>query len=64
MTEENQETNNKESTEVVEKPKLPKELKRISDTKIKGRIIIFNPENSEFAKNLDIKEPGDYVEKK
>lgn len=43
---------------------IPDKLDKIPDEKIRGRIIIFNAEKSEFAKNLKIEKPGDYVEKK
>jgi len=43
---------------------IPEKLDKIQDEKIRGRIIIFNAEKSEFAKNLKITKPGDYIEKK
>tara|TARA_Y100000310_G_scaffold185433_1_gene185511 strand:+ start:1614 stop:1877 length:264 start_codon:yes stop_codon:yes gene_type:complete len=43
---------------------IPDKLDKISDEKIRGRIIIFDATKSEFAKNLKIEKPGDYVEKK
>ena len=46
------------------KVNLPKELKKTIHDKIKGRIVIFNAEKSEFAKNLKIDKSGDYIEKK
>ena len=63
------EDDKEEETEVeeVKKPKkvnLPDKLDKITDEKIRGRIIVFNPEESEFAKNLELKKAGDYVEKK
>jgi len=53
-----------EENKKSEAPNLPKELERITMEKIKGRIIIFDAKNSEFAKKLNIEKPGDYVEKK
>jgi len=48
----------------MENKEKKKELKKIENEKIKGRVIIFNPEKSELAKNLKIAEEGDYVQKK
>jgi hypothetical protein len=62
LSEESSDTS--DSKKEVKEVKLPDKLDKISDEKIRGRIIVFNPEKSEFAKNLSIKEAGDYVEKK
>jgi len=43
---------------------IPDKLDKIEDTKIRGRIIIFNAKKSEFAKNLNLVKAGDYIEKK
>gem|GEM_PF-3828191 len=39
------------------------ELKKIHLDNIRGRVIIFDPEKSEFAKNLKLKERAEYVQK-
>lgn len=57
------EKNNIEKKE-KEKPNLPKKLENINSEKIKGRIVIFDAENSEFAKNLKLEKAGDYTQKK
>ena len=59
--EEKEQNNNEE-----QKPSanLPKKLETIESEKIRGRIIIFNPDKSEFAKNLNIDKPGDYIQPK
>ena len=43
---------------------IPDKIDKIQDEKIRGRIIIFNPKESEFAKNLNLVKAGDYIEKK
>ena len=59
------EKNNEKQEKVEkEKPNLPKKLENITSEKIKGRIVIFDPENSEFAKNLKLDKVGDYTQKK
>ncbi|MEM3074738.1 MAG: hypothetical protein QW727_02235 [Candidatus Pacearchaeota archaeon] len=58
MTEENDKAVN-----VEENPNLPEIIEKIQNEKIRGRLIIFDIGNSEFAKKLDIKKPGDYMEK-
>lgn len=50
--------------EIDEKPtKKIGKLERVPLEKLRGRVIIFNPEESEFAKNLHIAKAGDYVQK-
>ena len=56
--------NKQEKKEEREKPNLPKELEKIESDKIRGHIIIFDSENSEFAKNLELNKQGDYTQKK
>jgi len=53
-----------EKLEVETPANIPDKLDKISDEKIRGRIIIFDADKSEFAKNLKLTKPGDYVEKK
>jgi hypothetical protein len=58
-----------EDTEDVKKiedtpANIPDKLDKIQDEKIRGRIIIFDADKSEFAKNLKITKAGDYIEKK
>ena len=55
--------NNEKISDSIEEVKLPDKLEKIQDEKIRGRIIIFNSEKSEIAKNLGIKNIGDYTEK-
>ncbi len=43
---------------------IPEKIDKIQDEKIRGRIIIFNVKESEFAKNLNLVKVGDYIEKK
>ena len=43
---------------------IPRKLEKVEDEKIRGRIVIFNAEKSEFAKSLKLSKPGDYIEKK
>ncbi|MFA5993041.1 MAG: hypothetical protein WC796_05020 [Candidatus Pacearchaeota archaeon] len=50
--------------ERAEKPKkVDTKLERVQLDKLKGRVIIINPENSEFAKNLNLSKKGDYTQK-
>ena len=42
---------------------LPNKLEKIQNEKIRGRIIIFNPKESQIANHLGIKNIGDYTEK-
>ncbi len=54
---------------VDEKPeKKPKkkleELEKIQMAKLRGRVVILNPEQSEFAKNLNLNKKANYVKKK
>ena len=53
-----------EKKQEQEKPNLPKELEKIESDKIRGHIIIFDPKNSEFSKNLELNKQGDYTQKK
>ena len=56
--------NNEENLKAeVEKPNLPKELEKIQAEKIRGRVIIFDIKNSEFAKHLGLQKSGDYTQK-
>jgi RNA polymerase subunit RPABC4/transcription elongation factor Spt4 len=48
----------------MEEKKSDKELEKIENNKIRGRVIIINPDKSEFAKNLGLTEKGDYFKKK
>jgi len=59
-----QENNTEEKEEQKPSANLPKKLETIESEKIRGRIVIFNPEKSEFAKNLKIEKPGDYIQPK
>ena len=45
------------------KKKVDTKLEKVQLDKIKGRVIIINPENSEFAKNLNLSKKGDYTQK-
>ena len=47
----------------IEKKKIEK-FEKIQMEKLKGRVIIFNPEQSEFAKNLNLNKKADYIQKK
>lgn len=61
---EDEENNIEETKELVEKPvKKIEKLEKVHLEKLRGRVIIFNPEESEFAKNLNITKAGDYVQK-
>ncbi|HLD98479.1 MAG TPA: hypothetical protein VI815_04080 [Candidatus Nanoarchaeia archaeon] len=53
-----------ENAEKTPVKKTSKKLEKHILEKIKGRVIIINAEESEFAKNLNIKEKGDYNQKK
>ena len=44
--------------------KIKEKLERIPLEKMRGRVIIFNAEKSEFAKNLNLAKRGDYTQKK
>lgn len=59
--------NIQEETEEPREAKTPKKsdlkLDRVVIENLKGRVIIFNPEESEFAKNLKLSKKGDYVQK-
>ena len=59
MAEEKEKQENKEK----QKPKKAEKLERIPTDKIRGRVIIFDPENSEFSKNLELDKRGDYTQK-
>jgi len=56
----------KEESEVKEKKpgKKLKDIEKIITDKLRGRIIIFDADKSEFAKNLELEKEGDYVQKK
>jgi RNA polymerase subunit RPABC4/transcription elongation factor Spt4 len=54
-----------ENQEVVEKKKKKGlDLEKITTSTIRGRVVILNPEESEFAKNLNLKKKGDYQKAK
>ena len=59
-------TDNPKEDNKEEKPKKKKreELEKIDAEKVRGRVIVFNPEKSELAKNLKLEKKGDYVKKK
>lgn len=44
--------------------KKKEELEKIPVDRLRGRIVILNPEESEFAKNLKFNKKGDYFKKK
>ena len=52
-----------EEAEVKKKSKEEK-LEKIPMEKMRGRVIIFDSEKSEFAKNLHLSKKGDYTQKK
>ena len=52
-----------EEAEVKKKTKEEK-LEKIPMEKMRGRVIIFDSEKSEFAKNLHLSKKGDYTQKK
>jgi hypothetical protein len=56
----------KTEEKVEEKPKKKKreELEKFPKDRLRGRIVILNPEESEFAKNLEFNKKGDYFKKK
>lgn len=59
-----QDTKNEESEQTEAKtPKKFEKMEKVVMEKLKGRVIIFNPEESEFAKNLKLVKKGDYVQK-
>ncbi len=58
---ETEENSYSEESEI--KVKKAEKLEKISNDKLKGRVIIINPENSEFAKNLNLHKKGDYMQK-
>ncbi|MFA6022639.1 MAG: hypothetical protein WC781_00970 [Candidatus Pacearchaeota archaeon] len=49
---------------MTDEKKPDTKLEKIQMEKIKGRVIIFNPEQSEFAKALGITKKADYIQKK
>jgi RNA polymerase subunit RPABC4/transcription elongation factor Spt4 len=55
--------NMQEEGEEIKPLKKQDKLDRVVMEKLKGRVIIFNPEESEFAKNLKLVKKGDYVQK-
>jgi len=68
MEEENHKNEIEDEEETEEKEarqKKPVEkLEKINLDKLRGRVIILNPEESEFAKNLGLIKKGDYSKKK
>ncbi|MEK6890525.1 MAG: hypothetical protein AABX03_00125 [Nanoarchaeota archaeon] len=48
----------------TETKKVDKKLEKYILEKLRGRVIIINPEESEFAKNLKLTKKGDYNQKK
>ena len=44
--------------------KIKRELEKIPMDRLRGRVMIFDPEKSEFAKNLELIKKGDYFKKK
>ncbi|MEM3113194.1 MAG: hypothetical protein QXI33_02100 [Candidatus Pacearchaeota archaeon] len=44
--------------------KEDRKLNKIIMEKLRGRVIIFDHEKSEFAKNLHLNKNGDYIQKK
>ncbi|MAG07600.1 hypothetical protein CMI46_02185 [Candidatus Pacearchaeota archaeon] len=55
----------KTEEKVEEKPKKKREeLEKFPKDRLRGRIVILNPEESEFAKNLEFGKKGDYFKKK
>lgn len=51
------------SVEYEQQAEIPEKLEKIHTDKLRGRLVVFNPKESEFAKNLKIDKPGDYVQK-
>jgi len=52
-----------EEEKIKEKKEKKEELKKIQLDSLRGRVIIFDPEKSEFAKNLKLKERAEYIQK-
>jgi hypothetical protein len=52
-----------EEEKIKEKKGKKEELKKIQLDSLRGRVIIFDPEKSEFAKNLKLKERAEYIQK-
>ena len=66
MKDMNENTESEQAIEVEDiekKSKKAEKLEKIQMEKIRGRIIIFNPEESEFAKHLNLSKKGDYAQK-
>ncbi len=40
------------------------DLEKVETTTLRGRVIVFEPEKSEFAKNLGLNKKADYKKKK
>lgn len=62
-----EENNIQENQEVKEEPKKKiriEDYPKFPMDKLRGRVIVFNPEESEFAKNLKLNKKGDYFKKK
>ncbi len=54
-----------EDNEEEVKPRKPAEkLEKIPMDKLRGRVIILNPEESEFSKRLSLTKKGDFFKKK
>ena len=56
------EENNIDKSELKFKKKA--EIEKIPVDRLRGRVVIINPEESEFAKNLKFHKKGDYFKKK
>ncbi len=56
-------TQEQQTEEKPEEKKKPEKLEKIQSDKIRGRVIIFNAEQSEFAKNLNLDKKADYFQK-
>ena len=52
-----------QTTEEAEKKVKAEKLEKIQLEKLRGRVIILNAEQSEFAKNLKLLKKGDYTQK-
>jgi DNA-directed RNA polymerase subunit E" len=51
----------KNCNKIYEGEKCPKCSSKESTDSFKGRIVVFNPEKSEIAKKLNIKEKGNFA---
>ena len=52
-----------EENKPKETKKKIEDLERILNEKIRGKIIVFNPEKSEIAKNLKLDKKAEYIQK-